>query len=315
MYIKGIIKGLHHVTATVNDAKEDYDFFTRALGLRLVKETVNFDNEKVYHFYYANKTGLPSTVFTTFPYKGQGVRKGLIGAGQATHTAFSVPAASLGSWQERLRSFGVPFTAGMLFGLGVLDLKDPSGLNIQIVGADDDQREPVWKYDDITEEEAVRGMHHAILCVQNIGDTMDFLEAFGYELKKQEGDLVLLEAGQGGPGNTLIVKSSPGAEMGINGLGTVHHVAHRVDNLEDSLRIKEYLESQWALTVTEVLDRKYFKSIYFRIPGSVLFEVATYGPGFTVDESEENLGEALKLPDWQEPHRARITANLLKFEK
>ena len=144
---------------------------------------------------------------------------------------------------------------------------------------------------------------------------MDFLEAFGYEVKKQEGDLVLLEAGQGGPGNTLIVKSSHGAYMGINGLGTVHHVAHRVDNLEDSLRIKEYLESQWALTVTEVLDRKYFKSIYFRIPGSVLFEVATCGPGFTVDESEDNLGDALKLPDWQEPQRARTEQNLLKFEK
>ena len=163
MDIKGIVKGLHHITATVNDAQEDYDFFTRALGLRLVKETVNFDNEKVYHFYYANKNGSPSTVFTTFPYKGQGVRKGLIGAGQATHTAFSVPAASLDFWKERLRKFGVPFTAGALFGLAVLDFKDPSGLNIQIVGSDDDQREPVWKYDDITEAEAVRGMHHAIL--------------------------------------------------------------------------------------------------------------------------------------------------------
>src|SRR5664279_2478266 len=162
MDIKGIVKGLHHVTATVNDAQEDYDFYTKALGLRLIKETVNFDNEKVYHFYYANMIGSPSTVFTTFPYKGQGVRDGLPGAGQATHTAFSVPAASLGFWKERLRKFRIPFTAGALFGLQVLDFKDPSGLNIQIVAADDDQRKPVWKYNDITEAEAIRGMHHAI---------------------------------------------------------------------------------------------------------------------------------------------------------
>lgn len=315
MDIKGLVKGLHHITATVNDAQEDYDFFTRALGLRLVKETVNFDNEKVYHFYYANKNGSPSTVFTTFPYKGQGVREGVIGAGQASHTAFSVPAASLDFWKERLRKFGISFTTGALFGLGVLDFKDPSGLNIQIVGSDDDQREPVWKYDDITEAEAVRGMHHAILLVRDAGEVGDFLEAFGYEVKKGEGDMILLEAGEGGPGNTLIVKSASNSVIGINGLGTVHHVAHRVDSLEDSLKIKAYLKSRWHLTATEVLDRKYFKSIYFRIPGGVLFEVATSGPGFTVDESVEDLGKALQLPDWQEPDRVRIAANLLKYEK
>jgi glyoxalase family protein len=315
MDIKGLVKGLHHITATVNDAQEDYDFFTRALGLRLVKETVNFDNEKVYHFYYANKNGSPSTVFTTFPYKGQGVRRGLIGVGQATHTAFSVPAASLNFWKERLRKFGIPFTAGTLFGLGVLDFKDPSGLNIQIVGSDADHRKPVWKYDDITDAEAVRGMHHAILCVRNAGEAIDFLGAFGYQVNKEQDNMTLLEAGEGGPGNTLIVKSAPNSDLGINGLGTVHHVAHRVDSLEDSLKIKGYMESQWGLTVTEVLDRKYFKSIYFRIPGGILFEVATSGPGFTVDESVEDLGNALKLPDWQEPDRIRILANLLKYEK
>jgi glyoxalase family protein len=315
MDIKGLVQGLHHITATVNDAQEDYDFFTKTLGLRLVKETVNFDNEKVYHFYYANKTGLPSTVFTTFPYKGQGVREGLIGAGQATHTAFSVPAPSLNFWKERLRKFGIPFSAGTLFGLEVLDFKDPSGLNIQIVGSHDDQREPVWKYNDITETGAIRGMYYAILFVRGAGETMDFLQAFGYEVKKEEGDMTLLEAGEGGPGNTLIVKSAPDSDIGINGLGTVHHVAHRVDSLEDSLKIKAYLKSQWGLTVTEVLDRKYFKSIYFRMPGGVLFEVATSGPGFTVDENIEDLGKVLKLPDWQEPDRGRIAANLLRYEK
>ena len=315
MDIKGLVKGLHHITATVNDAQEDYDFYTKILGLRLVKETVNFDNEKVYHFYYANKIGSPSTVFTTFPYKGQGVRDGVIGAGQVTHTAFSVPSVSVGFWKDRLTKFGIAFTEGALFGLEVVDFKDPSGLNIQIVGSDNDQREPVWQYENITAAEAIRGMHHAILLVHDKGEVNDFLEAFGYKVKKEEGDITLLEAGEGGPGNMLIVKAAPSADKGINGLGTVHHVAHRVNSLDDSVKIKTYMESQWNLKVTEVLDRKYFRSIYFRIPGGVLFEVATSAPGFTVDESVDDLGKSLKLPDWQEPNRERIVANLLPYKK
>ena len=158
-------------------------------------------------------------------------------------------------------------------------------------------------------------MYHAILLVRDAGEARNFLGAFGYEVKKEEGDMTFLEAGEGGPGNTLIVKSTPNADIGMNGLGTVHHVAHRVDSLEDSLKIKAYLKNRWGLTVTDVRDRKYFKSIYFRIPGGVLFEVATSGPGFTVDENIEDLGKDLKLPDWQESNRARIAANLLKYEK
>jgi glyoxalase family protein len=197
----------------------------------------------------------------------------------------------------------------------ILDFKDPSGLNIQIGGSDDDRREPVWIYGDITEAEAIRGMHYAILLVHDKTKVNDFLEAFGYVMQKEEDDMTLLEAGEGGPGNTLIVKFDPNAASGINGLGTVHHVAHRVNHLDDSAKIKAYMESLWGLKVTEVLDRKYFQSIYFRIPGGVLFEVATSGPGFTVDESVQELGKALKLPDWQEPNRERIEANLLKYEK
>lgn len=315
MDIKGLVKGLHHITATVNDAQEDYDFYTRTLGLRLVKETVNFDNEKVYHFYYANKIGSPSTVFTTFPYKGQGVRDGIIGAGQATHTAFSVPVSSIDFWKARLQKFGIAFTEETMFEMKLLYFKDPSGLHIQIVGSDNDDREPVWEYEDITKAEAARGMHHAILLIHEKEPVQDFLEAFGYLQKKEDGNMTLYEAGAGGAGNMLIVKTDPNAGRGINGLGTVHHVAHRVDSVDDSLKIKAYMESEWNLQVTDVLDRKYFRSIYFRIPGGVLFEVATSGPGFLVDETVEDLGRALKLPDWQEPNRARIEANLMRYKK
>lgn len=315
MGIRGLVKGLHHITATVNDAQEDYDFYTKALGLRLVKETVNFDNEKVYHFYYANKIGSPSTVFTTFPYKGQGVGDGIIGAGQATHTAFSVPVLSIDFWKARLQKFGTAFTEETMFDMRVLQFKDPSGLQIQIVGSDNDVREPVWEYKGITKAEAIRGMHHAILLIREKEPVHDFLEAFGYAQKKEDRNITLYEAGAGGAGNMLIVKTDPNAGRGINGLGTVHHVAHRVDSVDDSLKIKAYMESEWNLHVTDVLDRKYFRSIYFRIPGGVLFEVATSGPGFLVDETVEDLGKALKLPDWQEPHRVRIETNLMRYKK
>lgn len=315
MDIKGFVKGLHHITATVNDAQEDHDFYTRALGLRLVKETVNFDNEKVYHFYYANKIGSPSTVFTTFPYKGQGVRDGITGAGQATHTAFSVPLSSIDFWRDRLQKFGIAFTEEIMFDMKVLHFKDPSGLHIQIVGTDNDDREPVWEYEDITRAEGIRGMHYTILLIHEKEPVHDFLEAFGYLQKKEDGSMRLYEAGAGGAGNMLIVKTDPNAGRGINGLGTVHHVAHRVDSVDDSLKVKAYMESEWNLHVTDVLDRKYFRSIYFRIPGGVLFEVATSGPGFLVDETVEDLGKTLKLPDWQEPNRVRIETNLMRYKK
>jgi len=202
-----------------------------------------------------------------------------------------------------------------LFGITVLDFKDPSGLNIQIAGADDDRREPVWLYADITAKEAIRGIYYVILLVQDKAEVIEFLGAFGYAVKKEENSITLLEAGEGGPGNTLMVKSEADAPKGLNGLGTVHHVAHRVNSLDDSVNIKTYMQDRWGLHVTDVLDRKYFRSIYFRIPGGILFEVATSGPGFTVDESVENLGSALKLPGWQEINRERIEANLLRYKK
>jgi len=315
MNFKGIVKGLHHVTATVNDAQEDYDFYTKVLGLRLVKETVNFDNEKVFHFYYANGSGLPSTVFTTFPYKGQGVQAGVIGNGQASHTAFSVPSTSLPFWKDRLSRFGVEIAESMLFGWPLLEFNDPAGLNLQLVGAVEDPREPVWENGQISHQQGIRGIHHVILSISDAAETKKFLGMFGYEVQMEAGDLTLFAAGEGRPGDLVIVKSAPGGTRGVNGLGTVHHVAHRVDNLEDSLHIKAYLEDTVGLQVTEVMDRKYFKSIYFRIPGGVLFEVATSGPGFMVDESLEMLGSALKLPDWQEPNRERIEENLLQYKK
>ncbi len=312
MDIQGMVKGLHHITATVNDAQEDYDFYTQVLGLRLVKQTVNFDNDKVYHFYYANKLGSPGTVFTTFPYKGQGVRDGTIGAGQVTHSALSVPEAAIGFWADRLAKKGVSVREDTLFGWPTLDFRDPAGLNLRLVGAPSDDRQPVWKTGSIGEGEAIRGLHHAHLSVHDDAETAAFLEEFGYTIEGEEGHLTLFRTGNGAPGDLLILEHAPDAPRGKNGLGTVHHVAHRVASLEDSKAIKAFAEAK-GFKVTDILDRKYFQSIYFRIPGGVLFEVATSGPGFTVDEGEGRLGSSLMLPDWQEKHRARIEEQLPGF--
>ena len=315
MSFNGLIKGLHHVTATVNDAQEDVDFYTKLLGQRLVKETVNFDNERVYHFYYGNEIGSPSTIFTTFPYKDQGVKQGIIGNGQVFESVFSAPCNSIDFWRKRLVSKGLSVKEETRFGKEFLMFEDPSGLKLSIVEDKDDTREPVWVTKDVAEEHAIRGIHSVVLAVKNVEETVSFLIDFGYQIKLEESPYTLLETKEKGAGNSLMVLDGKHLPSGVNGLGTVHHVAHRVDSIDDSIKIKETLESEYGIQVTEVKDRKYFKSIYFRIPGNVLFEVATSGPGFLVDESNEELGTSLKLPDWQEVRRQQIEKNLEPYER
>ena len=331
MDFRGIIKGLHHVTATVNDAQEDYDFYTGLLGLRLVKETVNFDNERVYHFYYANETGSPSTVFTTFPYRDQGVRQGVIGYGQASETAFSVPDGALSFWRKRLKKHGLKVKEETRFGQPYLVFKDPSGLMLSILEDGTDLREPVWITEDIGRDHAIRGIHHVTLAVDDVDEVIAFLEPFGYNGVKNDKNRIMLKAIGNGNGNhngngndnppptlagkSLVVLRADGMPRGVNGIGTVHHVAHRVASLEDSLKLKTWLEEDLRIRVTDVRDRKYFQSIYFRIPGGILFEVATEGPGFLVDETREELGSSLKLPDWQEESRSRIEEKLPGYRK
>lgn len=315
MSIQGKIKGLHHVTATVREAQEDYDFYTKTLGLRLVKETVNFDDENVYHFYYADRVGSPSTVFTTFPYARIGVRQGTIGTGQVATTAFSVPTASLEFWRKHLADQKVDATAAEVFGMPVLFFRDPSGLHLALVGDDQDDRDHLWATDAIGTDQAIRGMHHAHLLVAEAAPTLQFLHDFGYETVQQEGHRTLLKAGAGKAGDLLVVEADPGRERGRNGLGTVHHVAHRTANIEDSLAIRAHLMDKYGILATDVKDRKYFRSIYFRIPGGILFEIATEGPGFLIDEDEAELGTNLRLPDWQEPRREVIEQNLVPYQR
>lgn len=303
------ILGLHHVTATVDDAQADLDFSVDTLGLRLVKKTVNFDNHFVYHFYYGDEVGRPGTIWTTFPYKGRGVPVGAKGAGQITVTSFSVPAGSLDTWKTRLRQRGYTVTdAQPRFGEESILVTDPSGLVIELVATDADTRTP-WTTADMDARSAVRGLHSVSLEVRDPRRTVDFMcEMLGFEVVNEMEGRIRVAVNGDGPGKSMDIVHAGDAAWAKNGLGTVHHVAMAIGSDDDQLKIRDELVGR--ANVTEVRDRQYFRSIYFREPGGVLFEIATIRPGFPVDEPVPDLGRGLKLPPWEEPYRPQIEAQL-----
>lgn len=300
------ILGLHHVTATVDEAQDDLDFCVGALGLRLVKKTVNFDNHFVYHFYYGDERGTPGTIWTTFPYKGHGVRVGTKGAGQVTVTSFSVPTGALAFWRQRLSERAIAVTdLPPRFGDPVIRFADRSGLTFELIASGHDTRTP-WVGDDFSSDDAIRGLHSVTLVVRDAAPTIDLMtRLLGYTVVDRADVRFRLVVNGGGPGRTIDVTEHPEADLAINGLGTVHHVAMAITTAEEQLALRAAL-IRYGSKVTEVRDRCYFQSIYFREPGGVLFEVATIAPGFTVDEELSSLGRGLKLPPWEEPNRASI---------
>jgi glyoxalase family protein len=308
------ILGLHHVTATVDDAQDDLDFCAAALGLRLVKKTVNFDNHHVYHFYYGDTRGTPGTIWTTFPYKGHGVRVGTHGAGQVTTTSFSVPTGALQFWRTRLGARGIATNdVEPSFGEPVLRFSDRSGLMFELVATDRDHR-AAWVAEGFDPDTAIRGLHGVTLTVRDAAGTIDLMtRLLSYHIVGEAGHRTRLAAGGDAPGHFIDVVADPSAAQGINGLGTVHHVAMAIASEGEQLRLRAEL-LQYGCRVTEVRDRCYFKSIYFREPGGVLFEVATIQPGFTADEELANLGRDLKLPPWEEPNRREIEEKLVAVE-
>lgn len=300
------ILGLHHVTATVDDAQDDLDFCLGGLGLRLVKKTVNFDNHHVYHFYYGDERGTPGTIWTTFPYKGHGVRTGSKGAGQVTVTSFSVPTGSLDFWRARLASRAVAVTdVPPRFGDPVIRFADRSGLTFELIATGRDERAP-WIAEGFGAHTAIRGLHSVTLVVRDAAKTIALMtNLLDHTVVDRMDARIRLAVNGGGPGKTIDVAEHPDAEAAVNGVGTVHHVAMAIESADEQLRLREAL-IRYGCRVTEVRDRCYFQSIYFREPGGVLFEVATMAPGFTADEELPALGRALKLPYWEEANRASI---------
>lgn len=308
------IHGLHHVTATVGNAQEDLDFYTKLLGLRLVKRTINFDNTGVYHFYYGTGSGALGTIMTTFPYEGKGVRIGEKGAGQITVTSFSVPADSLDFWRKRLTRHGIAVQdKGSILGADVIGFDDPSGLIVELVAAPNDTRTP-WITDDVDAANAIRGVFGVTLVINALDPTQKLLrDVLGFEVAGEEGHRIRFGVRGGGAGRVLDVLHVLEASPAINGIGTVHHVALAVETDEEQTEVQEELRRH-GYSVTDVRDRQYFRSIYFREPGGVLLEVATAGPGFLIDEPDDALGLQLRLPPWEESRRAEITAALPDVE-
>ena len=303
------ILGLHHVTATVDEAQPDLAFCLGALGLRLVKRTVNFDNRHVYHFYYGDERGTPGTIWTTFPYNGHGVRVGVHGAGQVIRTSFSIPAACVSFWEARLRNRGVQVERSARFGEERLLFRDPSGLQIELVACAD--RRAPWLASPVEPASAIRGLHSVTMAIREPEPTIALMhELLGFDIVAENADRIRLAVNGSEPGKWIEIARAP-ADMpaAVNGTGTVHHVAMAIERADDQLKLREALLVR-GLKVTEVRDRCYFQSIYFREPGGVLFEVATISPGFLIDEPADTLGCALKLPPWEEEHRPDIEAHL-----
>lgn len=298
-----LITGIHHITALAGDAQPNIDFYCGILGLRLVKKTVNFDAPEVYHFYYGNEIGQPGTILTFFPY--QGSAGGRHGKGMLNTTSFSLSSTSLNYWEERLKKYNIGYKGPSdRFEEVFIYLEDHDGLGLELVFSERDER-PGFTYGHIPVEHTIKGFYGAEIWVEGYERSAALLTEQMDHVKIGEKGNRFRYAANDKPGNYIDLVCSPDALKGLGGAGTVHHIAFSTPDAktQNEIRIKI---SQRMLNPTPVLDRNYFTSVYFREPGGVLYEVATAGPGFMVDEKKEELGGSLKLPDQYEPYRAQI---------
>lgn len=300
------ILGIHHITAVAGNAKRNYDFYTRILGLRFVKKTVNFDDPGTYHFYFGDEVGNPGTILTFFPW-GEGIPEGKQGTGMTTEIAYSAPMQSFEYWTERFRRNSVKVTGtGKRFGDDYLSFEDPDGLPLTlIIPSTPDARKP-WEMSEVSAEVATRGFHSVTLSLRGISATAQVLtDIFGYDLTGREDNRYRYVTSAVEGAATIDLLEVPDQSRGVNARGTVHHVAFRVRN-EDVLMAFREKVIRHGLSITPKIDRNYFFSLYFREPGGVLFEIATDNPGFSVDEPVHELGKNLKLPPQYESSRLEI---------
>jgi len=303
------ITGLHHVTVNSGDPQENLDFYVGVLGMRLVKRTVNQDAPDTYHFFYADGAGNPGTELTFFPWRG--MPAGRPGVGETSEVALAVPPASLDYWAARLAEHGVAGVGrAVRFGEPVLTFTDPHGLRLALVETVDPREFASWADGPVAEARQIRGLHAVRLTEPALGPTVRFLtQGLGFELVAEEQGWQRYAVAGGGSGCVVEVRALPGAARAISGTGSVHHVAFRVPDDAAELLAQQQLRAAGGQT-TQVIDRFWFRSIYFREPGGALFEIATDGPGFAVDEDPAALGERLILPPFLEPHRAEIEREL-----
>lgn len=305
------ILGIHHITAIATDPQRNIDFYSRLLGLRLVKLTVNFDDPNTYHLYYGDEIGDPGTILTFFPWPG--APRGRLGTGQATAISFSIPEDSFEFWMEHFKLHRVEFHGpANCFSDQVLSFADPDGLRLELVAHKGADATRAWKEGPIPVEYAIRGFHGITLSEQNSELTNALLtDLFGFRHLREEENRCRYEAPGRSSATLVDVIGLPEVPRGAIGAGSVHHVAWRTRNDEEQKTWRKKLVDV-GLHVTPIIDRKYFHSIYFHEPGGVLFEIATDPPGFTVDESPAELGTHLMLPPWLESTRSEVEQSLPK---
>ena len=306
------IRGIHHVTAIAGGAQSNLDFYTKVLGLRLVKRTVNFDAPDTYHFYYGDTAGRPGSLLTFFPFENAAA--GRVGTGMVETTAFAIRESAFDSWVSRLADDGRDFDGpAMRFGERTLSLHDPDGLRIDLVaepGLSASMPGRPANGDQVPPENAICQLHSVTICVEVPERTARLLtDTFGYEDVGEEAGRRRFRARDRGPAGIVDLMCQPDRMRGRMGAGTVHHVAFRAHDEAEQLNWRKAIVAL-GFDVTPVLDRQYFRSIYFREPGGVLFEIATDPPGFATDEAPQSLGTALKLPPWLEAQRAVIERRL-----
>ncbi|MGQ0713704.1 MAG: VOC family protein [Gemmatimonadaceae bacterium] len=308
------VLGIHHVTAIASDPQRNIDFYAGVLGLRLVKRTVNFDDPQTYHFYFGDEVGTPGSILTFFPWPG--ARRGRQGTGQVAVTTFAVLPSAIGFWVERLLRHGVAHEGPTKRGSGaeaetVIALRDHDGLMLELVGHPAAESRPTWgDAPGISAENAIHGFHSVTLWIDQLEETERVLtETLGFRPVRDDESTRRYAAADGGSGTIVDVRTVGGFVRGAGGAGTVHHVAWSVEDGDAQLAVRDQV-IEAGLHPTEVIDRTYFHSVYFREPGGVLYELATKSPGFLIDEPADHLGERLTLPPQYEPHRDEIEAAL-----
>jgi glyoxalase family protein len=298
--------GIHHITAIVGHPQENVDFYGGVLGLRLVKQTVNFDDPGTYHLYFGDEGGNPGTIITFFPWAN--AYPGKIGGGQVGVTSYVVPIGALGFWEQRLEKFNIPSTKIERFGEQYLQFEDPHGLHLEIVERKEGKSN-TWTVGGITPDVAIKGFGGATLLSTQPEKTAELLEqVMGLAQVGKEGDIIRYQS-TADIGNIIDLQSTA-IERGQMGVGTVHHIAWRAIDDQDQLDWQKYV-SKNGYGVTPVQDRNYFNAIYFREHGEILFEIATDPPGFAHDESQETMGEKLMLPSQYEQYREQLNRRLI----
>jgi glyoxalase family protein len=315
--------GIHHITAIAGDPQPNLDFYTETLGLRLVKRTVNFDDPGSYHFYFGDNIGSPGTIITFFPWPG--ARRGARGSGQVTTVSFAVPHNSIACWKERLRvNHVIAEEIGGRFGNVALRFLDPDGLLLELIASANEGpvipspaaagsrggnevtlQVPSTGSFDSAQHDRIRGFAAPTLEVRRPDQTEKLLtEILGFEFVGEENNRRRFRGSCSDASSEIDLVSSE-AGFGQIAVGTVHHIAFRAADDDEQLKVREQLVAR-GLHVTPVIDRQYFHSIYFREPNGILFEIATDGPGFLIDEPADSLGETLKLPPVYESKREEI---------